>query len=336
MGPTGTTANLGERVPAKRAAGKRPTNLLTHGPAEPFRAIVAAAADGVIGIDASQKIVMFNRAAEAMFGRNAAQTIGEPLSVLLPQALRRKHSAQVERFHRRGEEARYMGQRSNDLRALRADGTQFPIAISIQQLTTEVGPLMVAHVRDISDRIALLEKHVELATRDHLTGVLNRRAFLERAAELHERWRNGRTAYTLMMLDLDHFKLVNDRHGHDIGDAALRDFAGLCESTLRQHDLFARWGGEEFVALLPGTNISAATAVAERIRARTSRYKAAPSGSIAHRQTVSIGLARPARGATLDDVLRDADHALYAAKTQGRNRIAIANVPEKPTRRRSA
>lgn len=314
----------------------RPTNLLTHGPAEPFRAIVAAAADGVIGIDADQKIVMFNRAAEEMFGRSAAETIGEPLGVLLPQALRRKHSAQVEGFRRRGEEARYMGQRGNGLRALRADGTEFAVAISIQQLATEAGPLMVAHVRDISDRIALLEKHVELATRDHLTGVLNRRAFLERAADLHERWRGGTIIYTLMMLDLDHFKQVNDSFGHDVGDDALRDFAGLCGATLRRQDLFARWGGEEFVAMLPGTNVSAATAVAERIRARTSRYRAAPSGSIAHRQTVSIGIAGPTRGASLDDVLRDADRALYAAKSQGRNRIAVANDLERPARRRSA
>lgn len=233
----------GEIVTTKRAAKTRLRNLLADGPAEPFRAIVAAAADGVIGIDASQTIVMFNRAAEEMFGRSADEVLGQKLDLLLPVALRRRHIAHVENFRRRGEDARYMGQRSNHLRALRADGTEFAVAISIQQVATETGPLMVAHVRDISDRIAMLEKHIELATRDHLTGALNRRAFLDRAAEVHEQWRRHKIAYAVLMLDLDHFKAVNDNYGHAVGDATLRHFANLCQATLRQDDLFARWGG---------------------------------------------------------------------------------------------
>jgi len=184
---------------------------------------------------------------------------------------------------------------------------------------------MVAHVRDISDRIALLEQHVQLATRDHLTGVLNRRAFLEKAGEIHERWQRGEGSYTLLMLDLDHFKLINDTYGHAAGDAALRDFAALCEATLRRPDLFARWGGEEFVALLPGADAAAAAAVAERVRKQTSRRTTAPDGIVAYRQTVSIGIAGPERAhPSFDHVLYQADRALYVAKSQGRNRIAIA------------
>ncbi|MDT3707346.1 MAG: sensor domain-containing diguanylate cyclase [Thiobacillus sp.] len=312
-------------MPTRRAADKRPKNFLTDGPAEPFRAIVAAAADGVIGIDASQKIVMFNRAAEEMFGRDAAATIGEPLTVLLPAALHRKHTAHVRGYLERGEDARYMAQRSNGLRAVRADGTEFAVAISIQQVMTGAGPMMVAHVRDISDRIALLEQHVQLATRDHLTGVLNRRAFVEKANEAHERWQRGEGDYTLLMLDLDHFKSINDTYGHAAGDGALRNFAALCEATLRRQDLFARWGGEEFVALLPHADVAAAAAVAERIRTQTGRRTTAPDGIVAYRQTVSIGIAGPVRThPSFDNVLYQADRALYVAKSQGRNRIAIA------------
>ena len=307
-------------------------NLLVDGPAEPFRAIVAGAADGVIGIDSRQRIVLFNRAAEDMFGYSVKQAIGQPLTMLLAHGERAAHVGNVNGFIAGGDQARYMGQRHESLKALRADGSEISVAISILQLATDDGPLMVALVRDISERVELLEQQVQLATRDSLTGAFNRRAFLERAEFFHRQWCDASTDYALMLLDLDHFKSVNDSHGHAIGDAVLHDFARLCAATLRDGDVFARWGGEEFVALLPRANVAAATAVAERIRLRTSRRTTQMPEGAQLRQTVSIGIAVPPNTRpSFDEVIKLADHALYAAKSAGRNRVsAVGSVQVTP------
>ncbi|MEQ1902209.1 MAG: sensor domain-containing diguanylate cyclase [Devosia sp.] len=309
----------------EKGDGNRPVlDLLVSGPAEPFRAIVANAADGVLGIDKAQRIVLFNHAAETMFGYSAAEAIGQKLDLLLPLAARAGHASKVDSFHSSGERARYMGDRHNGLKGRRADGSEFSVAVSIMQLATDDGPLMVAHVRDVSERVRLLEQQVRLATYDPLTGAFNRRAFLEQAAQIHRKWNDAATSYALLMLDLDHFKSVNDNYGHTAGDAILQSFAQLCDATLREGDVFARWGGEEFIALLPTSSVAAAAAVAERIRMRTQRRAARLRDDAPLHQTVSIGVAAPPEpGASFDDVVRLADRALYAAKSAGRNRVTI-------------
>ena len=165
-----------------------------------------------------------------------------------------------------------------------------------------------------------------MAAVDGLTGLANRRVC---EAELDKRWRqsiDGRTPISLLMLDVDHFKLFNDRHGHQEGDRALRAVADAMRGGLRRPgDLAARYGGEEFLAVLPGTDAAGALAVAERIRAAVEQLAIAHAGHATGFVTVSIGVAtlRPIPGDGSAGLVKAADEALYAAKRAGRNRIGV-------------
>ena len=153
------------------------------------------------------------------------------------------------------------------------------------------------------------------STTDALTGVLNRGAFQERL----ERALADREPVVLALLDLDHFKLVNDRHGHPAGDRALRRFCEIVQGEARLGDSLGRLGGEEFGLLLGDTDLGGAHCFADRLRATVARETAAGEVGL----TVSIGLAEAAGGATAEDLLRGADVALYSAKGAGRNRVAL-------------
>jgi diguanylate cyclase (GGDEF)-like protein len=161
------------------------------------------------------------------------------------------------------------------------------------------------------------------ASTDHLTGLLNRRAFLECATELRDRHRARRQPVTVLMFDLDHFKSVNDRFGHATGDAVLRVFAETARTSMRADDVLGRLGGEEFSAILPA-NSEIAAMVAERVRAAFEVAGETVDG-IAIGGTVSIGAAGAAGAdAEIETLLARADAALYQAKEGGRNRVQLA------------
>jgi len=170
-----------------------------------------------------------------------------------------------------------------------------------------------------------LDTAISLATRDPLTQVLNRRAFLGPAdSEARAMLRHSEPA-CLLMVDLDHFKAINDTFGHAMGDFVLVKSSAAIQVELREMDLLARWGGEEFVVLLPRTRLEGGQQVAERIRAGLAglpeNHRDWPAGL---RLTVSIGVAAWLPGQTLDRALHWADEALYQAKTGGRNRVVLA------------
>jgi diguanylate cyclase (GGDEF)-like protein len=155
------------------------------------------------------------------------------------------------------------------------------------------------------------------STTDALTGVLNRGAFQARLDEALAA-PHGRPV-VLALLDLDHFKLVNDRHGHPAGDRALRRFCAIVQAEARLDDALGRLGGEEFGLLLSGTDLEGAHAFADRLRATVARETAAGEVGL----TVSIGLCEAGSESTSEDLLRSADVALYSAKDAGRNRVAL-------------
>jgi diguanylate cyclase (GGDEF)-like protein len=161
-----------------------------------------------------------------------------------------------------------------------------------------------------------------MASADPRTGLLNSRAFDEAFEKELAAWRHGDLAVVLM-LDLDHFKAFNDRYGHAAGDEALRAFAGVLRSCLRDDDVAARYGGEEFIVLLRGLDADAGRVVAERIRARTEATILSLAPGVTGRITVSIGVSSiPLDGLQRVPVMQAADAALYRAKQAGRNRIA--------------
>lgn len=166
---------------------------------------------------------------------------------------------------------------------------------------------------------------LDMARLDPLTRVSNRRYFFDRLGVELERARRHRTKLAVMLLDLDHFKRVNDKHGHLVGDAALVHVARLLEADiLRRIDVVSRYGGEEFAVLLTDTDLEGAKVVAERCRAAVAREACPLGGGRGLRLTTSIGVAVPTTDFDADHLMQRADDALYAAKAEGRDRVVIA------------
>ncbi len=221
--------------------------------------------------------------------------------------------------------ARRMGSVETEGWRRKRDGSQLWENTVITALPDAVGAIRGFAVvsRDMTERKRLEDDTMLLATIDPLTGAYNRRqgdAFI--AAEFSRRDRGG-LLFAALMLDIDHFKLVNDRFGHQAGDAVLRALVQTCKRTLRTSDMLVRWGGEEFLLLLPGTDTAAAMSAAERIRAALAATTVDDEGGAPMNFTVSIGVAVPTNNDPRE-LLRRSDVALYAAKEGGRNRVALA------------
>lgn len=161
---------------------------------------------------------------------------------------------------------------------------------------------------------------------DSLTGLLSRRAFLKQARALYARSRAADQSLALLILDLDHFKAVNDTHGHPVGDEALKAFAGVCQLALRDDDLIGRMGGEEFGVVLRDVAAESAASVAEKLRAEVENTRVELHG-LPLQITVSIGLALSGQGESdFAGLLKLADQALYRAKGGGRNRVESVSL----------
>lgn len=174
-------------------------------------------------------------------------------------------------------------------------------------------------------------KMAQFATVDSLTGVVNRRAFFELSASARMLASRQRHPLSLMMLDLDHFKSLNDRFGHAAGDAALCVFAAAAQGALREPDILARLGGEEFAVTLPGTDLAGAIQAAERVRRAVSEaLLPASCGDFALRVSIGVVLVDPDED--INAALARADRALYAAKSAGRDRVMVGD----PLRGRTA
>jgi diguanylate cyclase (GGDEF)-like protein len=197
--------------------------------------------------------------------------------------------------------------------------------INIESLIYSMGTalFMVVMVKERSER-----RLVQASRTDPLTGVANRGALLEGGSRLLRRCQQEGMSFSLAIFDVDHFKRVNDTYGHAMGDEVLRTFAETTLSILRPGDLFGRYGGEEFVMILPRATIEAAYVIAERIRT------AFASKSVAHqgvRCTTSAGVASAGSALTsLEDIIKVADGCLYRAKELGRNRVERPETAEEP------
>jgi diguanylate cyclase (GGDEF)-like protein len=199
-------------------------------------------------------------------------------------------------------------------------------AAMILSLVSTIGFILQIESRA---RETLLDANTRLsrdALTDALTGAPNRRHFETAAASELARARRYGWPVTLVLLDVDHFKQLNDRFGHQAGDVVLRELVQRCTRELRGHDLLARWGGEEFAVLLPQCDLDSASVVVGRLLAavRDEPIVGVPSARV----TVSAGLARldPHDGG-LSRALERADHALYESKSAGRNRLSLASAP---------
>jgi two-component system cell cycle response regulator len=175
-----------------------------------------------------------------------------------------------------------------------------------------------------SDRLRHnVQLSLEMAITDQLTGLHNRRYMARHLDNLLDNAKRNDRPLTFVIMDIDHFKQVNDSYGHDIGDEVLKEFAGRIAANVRGIDLACRYGGEEFVVVMPDTDVAAAYAIAERLRQsiETNPVRISRTPGQLH-VTISIGIARMEGASdTADALLHRADKALYRAKRSGRNRV---------------
>ena len=180
---------------------------------------------------------------------------------------------------------------------------------------------LAAQKNELADALAL---NRELATRDALTGLLNRRAMVELLAREHPRIDRGQGPLAIALLDIDWFKRINDGLGHGAGDEVLRRFAAVLKARLRAADALARWGGEEFLLLMPGTRLDDARTVLDRLRREVCTGDAFEAVAPGLKVSFSAGVAEVAEGESQDAAIDRADRALYRAKLGGRNRVEAA------------
>ncbi|MBP2291468.1 GGDEF domain-containing response regulator [Azospirillum rugosum] len=293
---------------------------------ERLAGIIELAQDAILTTDENLNITLFNPAAERLFGYSSEQIVGRPLWLLIPERLRGEHARAIADFAQSPVPTRAMTDRS-EVTGVTFDGREFPAEVSIAKLQHPHGMLYTAVVRDISERKRVEAELRRMATTDPLTGLWNRRRFLELAEGELSRLRRYARPVSVLMLDIDHFKAINDTHGHAAGDEALCRLADRCRAELRETDHLGRLGGEEFAIVLPETGLGEAVEVAERLRLSLSDMPVRLGDTTLH-MTVSIGVAACRDGdASIDRALGRADRALYAAKGGGRNRV-VADAPE--------
>ncbi len=184
------------------------------------------------------------------------------------------------------------------------------IAKNVQQLTEQELVKKNMELKAINKKLDIL------STTDRLTGLLNRRKIEKDLAREFKRAKRYNQTFSLILIDIDFFKKVNDTFGHQAGDTLLIELSRLMKETLRSTDLIARWGGEEFLVLCPNTDLNKAANLAERLRVAVENYKF----SVETKITISAGVAE-FRGQSLDDLINEADKKLYIAKNKGRNRV---------------
>jgi len=285
----------------------------------------------LVPLNSAGGIEQWNESIERVTGLDEATVNSRSYSIFFPEGAATKDSL-ADRLH----EADQNGWSLQEGYCRRADGTRFWASTLVTPLRLRndnaayAGPihhdLPDGHsyclvIRDINEKREASESRRKALLCDHLTGVANRRAFFD-AAELElARMKRSPRPLSLALFDADSFKSINDRYGHPVGDAVLRHFAATLLETFRQVDIVARIGGEEFVVILPSTDMPEALAAAERLRAAVEAARVEIDG-LRIPYTVSGGIAAMDDNvSSLDELIKRADAALYEAKADGRNCI---------------
>jgi diguanylate cyclase (GGDEF)-like protein/PAS domain S-box-containing protein len=323
------------------------------------RAIRRTMLDGLITADRHGSILKANPAAEQLLGYQPGELVGQNLSVLMPRREAERHDAHI-RHYLAGGEARIIG-KGREVQAVRKDGSHIPVELGVVHLKQNGESLFVGFLHDISHRkenerllkeakaslaaevmirtaeletanrrlareVAERKQVQELlarqATHDPLTGLPNRRLFHERLGQAVASARRHHEDLAVLYLDLDGFKQVNDRLGHEAGDELLQTIAARLLKQLRHEDVLARLGGDEFAVLLDHAGgRQQLTAIADKLLRTVAQPVVIGTGSA--RVGASIGIAQFSDEADAATLLRHADQAMYQAKRAGRGRYQL-------------
>lgn len=282
-----------------------------------LRILLETTHDGVIVINEWGLIEEFNPAAEAMFGYSSSEVLGRSVNCLMHEQDASKHNEYVANPSRAS--VRIMG-KGRCITGRRKDGSDFPIEVTVGEAKIDGNRVHVGVLRDITEQKAFEEKLLELATTDALTGVDNRRAVLDKLQSAFLMSQRYGHSLSILMIDVDYFKRINDTFGHGIGDQALLHITAVAKKCLRSTDTLGRFGGEEFIVLLPETALEQAVLVAEKMLAAISASSLTVSREEKINMTVSVGIATTTLEIPSSEVLVSlADQALYTAKAAGRN-----------------
>jgi diguanylate cyclase (GGDEF)-like protein/PAS domain S-box-containing protein len=276
-------------------------------------------------LDPEGRISFWNPSAEHIFGYTRDEALGQDLHLLLaPERYHDAHHKAFIEFQQAGR-GNAIG-KTLGLHARCKDGSEIAVALSLSAVHIRDQWQAVGILRDETERQAQERELRRLATTDHLTGLANRRHFLGQVDFELERFKRYARPAALLMMDLDHFKQVNDTYGHATGDRALQHFATVAQAVLRRTDLLSRLGGEEFAALLPDADPEGAGHLAERLRgALADAPIPLETGNIALTVSIGVALFSPADLET-SAILGRADRALYRAKDRGRNRVEMETL----------
>jgi diguanylate cyclase (GGDEF)-like protein len=278
--------------------------------------------DGVLLLDANLRVQFLNQKVRDYFGVSTEAAAAHPtyLDLLRNGPHAEQHEASADK---RGEAIRALDEPVRD--KLLHDGRHIRIHSS---LTANGGRML--NYCDVTDLIRNAKLLEELATIDSLTGIYNRRHFMVSAEAEWGRFHRYHRPLSMLMVDIDHFKSINDRYGHAVGDEAIKFVALACKQDLRGSDMVGRVGGEEFALVLPETDRAQAAIVAERIRERVAAQFLS-AHKVQFKTTISVGVAEATASMSgVDALLRAADLALYQAKADGRNRVVEWSEPAPP------
>lgn len=307
--------DITEYIRAAREAGEREKRL---------RRILDTVADGIITVGTDGRIETFNPAAERIFGFQAREVLGQPVTILVPESV---HGNEEIASYIENKGTQILG-KARELEGRRKDGTTFPMELTAAELKEERGRVLAGVVRDITERKKAEEEIKRLALHDALTGLPNRNMFNDRLERAIGRAKRLHRQVGLMFIDLDKFKPVNDNLGHDAGDFVLKGVAERLRAHLRTTDTIARVGGDEFVVILENLDDwHAAGGVAQKLiesLAEPFDWRGTPCDLGA-----SIGIAVYPRDAeTPADLIRCADDAMYRVKQSGRNNFVYYDPSE--------
>lgn len=306
-------------------------------------AALGAAADGceMCVVDEAGRIAEWSDAGEGPSGVNADAIVGQPLSVLVVDEDRNAMTGgDVDNRAAAGmrehivtsllDRAAQTGVATSEGLRARQNGDTFWAETTVTKLTDSLGRAagFAVVTRDVGEERARQKALIEMAARDPLTGALNRRAFFSIARSVGDGCEASNCGFAIAIADIDRFKRLNDEHGHQVGDEALKAFVATTNALLRPGEQIGRLGGEEFVFLLPAHSAADAVGRAEEIRRATEAIRV-PSDGGEVTFTTSVGVAAWNGGdETLSQLIERADEALYVAKERGRNRVIAASFEQ--------